>query len=137
MEYVRMLSDDLPRDTVYWMNARDPASLCGMGFEDLGAELPSRIHSSHMVYHGEKLVLVSRKNGRSIEFHVPPGSEDLDRYLEFFKAPLSRDFDPEKNIKIEEINGTPAAESPYAAALVQFGFVSDYISLILRKRFQV
>ena len=90
-----------------------------------------------MVYHGEKLVLVSRKNGKSIEFLVPPGNEDLDRYLEFFKAPLSRDFDPEKNIKIEEINGTPAAESPYAAALVQFGFVSDYKSLILRKRFQV
>ena len=137
MEYVRMLQDDLPRDTVYWMNARDPASLCGMGFENSGAKLPSRIRSNHMVYHGEELVLVSRKNRRIIEFRVPPGSEHLDRYLEFFNAPILRDFDPEKNIRIEEINSTPAAESPYADPLLRFGFARNYKSLILRKRFQV
>ena len=62
-EAFRFLNEPLPEESVYWMNAADPASLCGIRLEALKGLLPSRIPSTHLVYRGKRLVLISRRNG--------------------------------------------------------------------------
>jgi ATP-dependent Lhr-like helicase len=129
---LKLLQADMPRNAVYWMNACDPASLSGIKLESLKGSLPARIASNHLVYHGTHLVLVSRKRGRLLEFRIPPDNKNIIRYLDFFKVLLNRQVNPLKRIKVEEINGLNAAESPYKRALIEFGFKEDYKCLFLR-----
>ena len=61
-EAFRMLQEPLPQDTVFWINATDPASLCGVA---LPSALPPRVPSTYLVYQGSRLVLVARSDGES------------------------------------------------------------------------
>jgi len=121
-EALRFLNEPLPEEAIYWLNATDPASLCGVKLEALPGRLPSRLASTHLVYQGKKPVLISRRNGRVLEFFVAPEDPHISPYLSFFKVLLTREFQPEKRILVEEINGKPALESEYAKALQEFGF---------------
>ncbi|GEM_PF-6026067 len=59
----------------------------------------------------------------------------LDRYGLLFRELLQRDFLPRKRIKIETINGEPAAGSVHAAALTrQFDAQPDGQSLTLYRK---
>jgi ATP-dependent Lhr-like helicase len=133
---LRLLQTGLDEDTVFWMNAMDPASLCGVPLESLKGFLPRRIPSNHLVFHGKRVVLVSRRYGRHLEFRVGPNDLCIPQYLEFFKTLLSRSFRPLNIIKVESINSEPAGDSPYGAALKGFGFTADYKTWILRRRFR-
>jgi len=113
----------------------DPASICGIRLDPLKGVLPSRIPSTHLVYRGDKPVLVSRRNGGVLNFHVPPDDLRILGYLSFFKVLLSREFNPEKIIMVETINGKPALESDYARALKEFGFIRGYKGLELEKKY--
>jgi ATP-dependent Lhr-like helicase len=128
----REIQKKLPEDAIYWMNATDPASLCGVRIDTLKKQLPARGPSTHMVFRGRKIVLVSKQRGKKLTFHVPPDDPDLPKYLQVFKVQLSRKFNPLKRIKVEVINEKPAAESPYKEGLIMFGFIFDYQSLVLR-----
>jgi ATP-dependent Lhr-like helicase len=130
-EAYRKLEAGLAEESVYWINAADPASLCGSGLEGLREELPPRLPSTHLVYHGTRLALISRRFGKELEFKVPPDHAQLFDYLSFFKVLLSRDFNPRKSIAVERINGEPAGESRYAAALLSYGFQQAYSGLEL------
>ena len=68
----RLLSRGLPGDAVFWLSAADPASACGLGLEGLRSSLPPRVAGTHLVYHGSRLVLESRRNGRRLVFHAAP-----------------------------------------------------------------
>jgi len=68
----RNLQHKLPEDAVYWMNATDPASLCGIQLDSIRGSLPPRLSGTHLVYRGTKLVFISRRNGRELTFNVPP-----------------------------------------------------------------
>jgi ATP-dependent helicase Lhr and Lhr-like helicase len=131
----QQLTKGLPGDAVYWVNAADPASLCGSGLEGMPDRLPARLPSSHLVYRGESLVLVSRRYGKDLELLVPPGDPQLPDYLAFFRTPLTREFNPLKRVFVERINGEPAAASPYAGALKEFGFQAAYKGLELWRRY--
>jgi ATP-dependent Lhr-like helicase len=122
----RMLQKGLPEDCVYWMNACDPAALCGIKLEGLSQLLPARISTNHVVYHGTKLVLVSRGRGRELEISVPPEDPNLPQYLALFKIFVNREFHPESRVKVEKINGTPVHESLYQEALTKVGFRKGY-----------
>ena len=71
----RTLERALPDDRIFWINATDPASLCGMPLEGLRGVLPKRFGSTHLVYKGKELASdlaterqdpdVSRASGRS------------------------------------------------------------------------
>jgi len=113
----QLLQGKLAENEVYWLNAVDPASLCGVPVEGLKGELPRRIASNHLVYHGTKLVVVSQQNGRSLTFNVPADEPRLTEYLGFLRHLLTRQFQPLHRVTIETINGEPATESPYLAAL--------------------
>ena len=131
----RFLNEPLPDGTIYWLNATDPAALCGIKLEGLKGLLPSRLASTHLVYHGKTLVVISRRNGRVLEFLVPPDDPHILDYLTFFKILLTREFSPEKIITVETINKKPALESEYAGPLMAFGFSRYYKGLELVKRY--
>lgn len=132
---VRALTAALATDAVYWISATDPASLCGIEIESLKGQLPPRVPTTHLVYHGARLVLVSRKRGTELTFNVAPQDPAVPRYLALFSDLLGRQFDPPVAIKVEQINDVPAVDSPYAGPLGEFGFEPEYHKLTLRRRY--
>lgn len=116
-EAFRRLQRKLPEKAIFWINAQDPASLCGLRLESLKGNLPSRLGSNHMVYRGSELVLETQRYGKSISIHVDPDDKDLPEVCGLFRHLLTRQFNPLKKIKVERINDEPAARSPYLDAL--------------------
>jgi len=109
----QFLKRGLQYDAVYWINAIDPISPCGMGLSGFKSKLPSRIPSNHLVFHGDRLVVVSRRNGASITINLDPDNSRLTEYLSFFDILMNRQFQPLRHITIETINGRPAPQSPF------------------------
>lgn len=132
----RELRRGLPEDAIYWLNATDPASLCGVGVEGLKEALPARQVTSHLVYHGTRLVLVSRRRGRELLFNVGPDHPHLVDYLEVLKVLLTRDIRPLKSIHVERVNDEPVHQSPYTPALAEiFRVVKEPDGLKLWRRY--
>ena len=123
---------DPAAEPVWWINACDPASLCGVAVPGLKEALPSRLPTTHVVYRGSAVVLVSRRRARDLEFRVPADDPSLSRFLTFVRAMVGRDVRPSAAVHVESVNGIPALESPYRPALVSFGFVEDYRRLVFR-----
>jgi ATP-dependent helicase Lhr and Lhr-like helicase len=113
----QVLQGKLPENKVYWINATDPASLCGVQMETQKGELPRRIAGNHLVYHGTRLVLVSQKNGGSLDFLVAPDDPHLTEYFGVLRHMLGRQFQPLRRIVVGTINDEPASDSPYLASL--------------------
>jgi len=130
-----ILTGGLPGDAVYWMNAADPASPCGIGLDELRPMFPHRLATTHLVFHGQKVVLVSKKNGKELIFHVGADHPRIPDYLEFFKILVGREFQPLKYVSVETVNGEPVSESPYKHVMKEFGFQKDYKSMVLMKRY--
>ena len=103
--------------------------------EALKGRLPSRLPTTQLVYHGHRLVVVSRRNGVDLEISSPPADARLLELLSFFKVLLTREFSPEKIILVETINGRPALGSEYAGPLRDFGFAKSYKGLELEKKY--
>ncbi|MCB1169299.1 MAG: DEAD/DEAH box helicase [Leptospiraceae bacterium] len=119
---------------IYWINAMDPASLCGLSLEGL-PDLPRRIASNHIVYHGHRPVLLSLRKGKELKIMVGEDANDLPEYLGLFSEMLGRSREPLSRVEVEIINEKPALESPYAQALLDYGFYSGGSHLILRKKY--
>lgn len=122
-------------DAVFWLNACDPASLCGTGLADLRSDLPKRLPSNFMVYHGPRLVLAVTRNGKSLQCSAEPGHARMPEYLALFKVLISRDFNPLNRIIVESINDIPATKSPYLDDFIQFGFEKNVDRLELWKKY--
>jgi ATP-dependent Lhr-like helicase len=126
----RVLQAGLPEDEIFWICAADPASPCGLGLPVAG--LPARLASNHLVYHGSRLVLVSKRRGADVDLRVTPEDSNLPGYLRVYADLLNRDVAPRKTIRVERINGSSARKSPYKGAFLQSGFLEEYKGLILR-----
>jgi ATP-dependent Lhr-like helicase len=133
-EAFRMIQGPLPQDAVFWVNAADPASLCGLGLETLPG-LPARVPSTHLVYHGTGLVMISKRQGKGLDILVQPDDARIAEYFVLFKDLLTREFNPLQKVVIETINGEPAIRSPYAEALKKVGFRAARNVLELWKQF--
>jgi ATP-dependent Lhr-like helicase len=133
-EAFRMLQDPLPQDAVFWVNASDTASFCGLTLESLQG-LPPRIPSTFLVYHGSRLVMISKRLGKNLEILKAPDDALLPDYFTLFKDLLSREFNPVQKISVETINGAPAFRSPYTEALKQIGFRAARTGLELWKQY--
>ncbi|MBI1389316.1 MAG: DEAD/DEAH box helicase [bacterium] len=130
------MREPMGEDVVFWMNASDPASLCGAGLEAFKDLLPERRAGNHLVYHGRTLVIVSRRGGKELCIHAEPGDSNLPRYFSLFHDWLNRSFDAARSVVIETINNISAAESPCRAVLQSaFDVSSDGAKLTLRKRY--
>ncbi|MFH1155685.1 MAG: DEAD/DEAH box helicase [Pseudomonadota bacterium] len=89
---LNMLASPLPETAIFWMNAMDPASLCGVGVQ--GISLPRRIATTHLVFRGPDLVLVSARNGKVLSFSIDPGDVCLPGCLDVLEHLISRRFMP-------------------------------------------
>lgn len=122
-------------DAVFWMSALDPASACGLALPGLKG-FPRRIAANHLSFHGTKLVLVSRRNGREVDIFAEPDNPDLPRYFAPLAHLLDRRFAPKKSLTVDLINGADAANSPFAEPMeTMFDMVREHRRLVLyRKR---
>ncbi len=112
-EAFRMLKGRFPEDSVYWICATDPASICGIKLDALKGKLLRRVATSHLVYHGTELVMESRRNAKDLVIHAPQNSSHLQSYFGLLHHLLTRRFQPMRRIVIETINGEDASKSPY------------------------
>jgi ATP-dependent Lhr-like helicase len=126
---VRTLQHKRCGEELYILNAADPVSLCGVKLDGLG--LPDRLPGTHIVFRGADPLLISYSLGKRLEFRIGPNNTDVGACLAVF----SRIADRSKGslIRLEEINGLPAAESPYRDSLLARGFRKDYKALVLEK----
>lgn len=132
----RRLQEGLDDDAVFWMCAADPASLCGFEVEGLKHRLPSRLASNHLVFHGQRLVVISKRRGRELDIAVEADHPRLRDYLAVLKIPLGREAHSVSHLEIETINGDPAPTSPYAVVLEQdFRLTREPGSVRLWKRY--
>ena len=131
-----LLQQGLTENDIYWINASDPASLCGIRLDSLKGTLPKRLPGTHLVYRGRTILLVSRQLGKSLTFHLEPTDPDLERTTGFLHHLLTRNFQPLRQITIESINGIDAAKSKYAEVIGKgFDRVVDFKKIVLyRKR---
>jgi ATP-dependent Lhr-like helicase len=97
--------------------------------------LPSRITSTHLVYHGSRLVMISKRNGKSLDILAVREDPYLPEYFSLFKDMLAREFNPIQKISVATINNEPVLRSPYAEALKQFGFHATRNAMELWKEF--
>jgi ATP-dependent Lhr-like helicase len=133
-EAFHRLQRSLPEGPVFWLNAADPASPCGIHLESLKETLPPRVASTHLVYHGERLVMVSKRYGRDLTFYIPSEDLRLPDYLGPLHHLLTRPVQLLRRIAIETINGGPAVQSPYLPALrTVFKVTVDYKSVNLSR----
>jgi ATP-dependent Lhr-like helicase len=132
---LRKLTEFPPDEPVFWVNAADPASVCGLDIEALKGSLPSRISSNYVVYRGARPVLVVRKNGKEADCRFDPGSPRAQEYLQVFHHLVARDFNPFSAVKTEIINQVSAGESSYLDDFLAAGFRKDYKTLVLRKQY--
>jgi ATP-dependent Lhr-like helicase len=117
---------------VFWINAQDPASMCGLPISALKRHLPSRLQGNHLVYAGSRLVLISLNNGRELTINVEKDDVNIPSYVGVLRHLLTRRFRPLKQITIQTINGQDAARSPYVDALrIAFDVLLDYKQVIL------
>jgi ATP-dependent Lhr-like helicase len=121
-------------DSVYWINAKDPASLCGLGLTALN--LPPRVVTTHLVYRGSTLVLVSKRSGKHLTFNVPDTDPRMHEYLGFIRTMLTRDAAPVGVLTIEKINGKSAANSPYRRVFeIEFDTWTTHRTLSVARRY--
>ena len=131
----RRLQQKLPDDVIYWINATDPASLCGIQLESVRGMLPARVATTHLVYRGSRLTAVSKRNGKNLIIHVAPDDPNLPGYMGVLRHLLTRKLQPMKRISIETINGESASQSPYLPALRAFSDVAvDYKNVTLYRK---
>jgi ATP-dependent Lhr-like helicase len=131
----RRLQRKLPEDVIYWINATDPASVCGIQLESVRGMLPARVPTTHLVYRGNRLIVVSKRNGRDLIIHVAPDDPNLQEYMVVLRHLLTRKFQPMKRVSVETINGEKALHSPYIPALRTFSDVAvDYKNVTLYRR---
>ena len=130
-----MLQDSIPENTPFWINAADPASLCGTELEALKGKLPRRSLGTYLVYRATELVLVVTGHGSELEFNIPPDDPQLPECLGVLTHLLSREFQPKRKIRIGAINGERPDRSPYLETLQSaFDVTVDHKGVLVYKR---
>jgi ATP-dependent Lhr-like helicase len=131
----RRLQRKLPEDAIYWINATDPSSLCGVQLDSVRGMLPARVATTHLVYRGNRLVVVSKRNGKDLIFNAAPDDPRLPETMVSLRHLLTRKFQPVKRISIETINDEKATQSPYIPCLRAFFDVAvDYKNVTLYRK---
>ena len=110
---------------IYWMNAIDPASPCGLSIEGLGYQPCARNAANRLYFRGADLIAISNKNARDIQLFPDHTDPNLPQLINMFKIPRTRKVLSEKNVIIEKINGQVAANSVYAPGFREAGFTTD------------
>ena len=103
------------------------------------SDKPNDVMTAHIgepySYDANILVLVSNRNGKSLDFRVPSNDEHIQRYLGVLHHLLTRPFQAVRQITVETIGEGHAAGSDYEDALrTGFEVRADFTSLILFRK---
>ena len=110
----------------FWINATDPASACGLGVEGLQVDLPARLKTTRLLYHGARLAAVLRKSGKEWDIHLPPNDPALTACLDALGSLPPAHANNRSGMTVELINAVPAVKSAYLPALREhFTAVAD------------
>jgi ATP-dependent Lhr-like helicase len=123
---LQILQRGLPEDTVYRINATDPASLCSVPIPALSGKFPRRLISTHLFYHGTELVMISRKNGFELECFFSIDNPHRFRYLDQFKELALRSYRPIFPLTVQLINAKPVQVSEYLQCFLDANFYNGY-----------
>ncbi|MCD4655481.1 DEAD/DEAH box helicase [bacterium] len=113
---IKTLRNFSSKDELFCLGAMDPASVCGLGFDELSG-LPDRRKGNRIVYRGSNPILVVENNAGKPTFLLEPDDPDMEKVLEQFAQPLYRAVDPVTKMTVKTINGEPADESRYVEPL--------------------
>lgn len=130
---LRRLGKGHDKTTIYWMSAVDPASCCGIRLDALRAALPPRLPSTHLVFRGDRLLVVSRRGGSQLDLRAEPDDADLVPCLAVLRELVDRAFSPLRALSVETVNGIDALHTPYRKAFLDAGFEPDLARLVLRR----
>ena len=129
------LQRKLPEESIYWINATDPASLCGIQLDSVRGMMPARVPTTHLVYRGNRLIVVSKRNGKDLVVQAAPDDPRMPEYVVVLGHLLTRKVQPMKRVSIETINGEKAPHSPYLPALRTLWDVAvDYKNVTLYRK---
>jgi ATP-dependent Lhr-like helicase len=103
----------------FFLSAADPAAPTGLGLAALPEGLPRRVPGSHAAFVGGRLVAASERRGRALALFAPPADQaaravvlDLLRFLAGQRVARPA-------VVVESINGEPAADGAWGAALAE------------------
>jgi ATP-dependent helicase Lhr and Lhr-like helicase len=135
-EAFRRLQKPLPENTLYWLGATDPASLCGTAIEKLKITLPKRKSTTQLVYCGSQLILISERSGKSLQIYIEADDPRMPQCFDMFHQRLNDRNQREKHIVIETINNEKANRSVYLDALkIGFDVSVDHKQAIVHRRY--
>lgn len=123
---LQILKNGLPEDSIYRINATDPASLCTIAIPALNKQLPKRLISTNLFYHGTELMMISRRNGSELECFFSTDNPDVHRYLDLLKELVLRTVKPVFPLAVEVINKKPVHSSEYLTCFLEAGFIDGY-----------
>jgi len=115
---------------IYWMNAADPASPAGLDIGALKQKLCARSPNNRIYFKGSSLIAASSKNGKELQIKIKENDPDIANLIALLKIPRTRAVLAEKKIIVEKINGNDAAQSVFAYAFINQGYVNDRNRLI-------
>jgi ATP-dependent Lhr-like helicase len=117
---------------IFWMNAADPASVCGLPLIEIRQTHPRRLDRTHLVYRGSELIFISERAGKHLEFRISPQDSDVGQAIAPLRHLLGRAVQPLNRIIIETINGSNAAGSPYVQVFREhFETLVDYRTITI------
>ena len=131
----RMFRQEADSDTVYWLNAADPASLAGLQVDAIRGRYPKRLLSNHLVFRGNDLVARFGRSGKDLQIDVAADDERVTSCFGPLKHLMYRDVQPLKSLTVETINGEDAAKSDYLDVLrTMFDVRMDYKTVMLYRQ---
>jgi ATP-dependent Lhr-like helicase len=120
---------------IYWLNAADPASVCGLPLPEVRQTHPRRLDRTHVVYRGSELIFISERAGKNLEFRISPEDPDVGQAIAPLHHLLCRTMHPLNRIVIETINGLNAAGSPYVQVFREhFESLVDYKTITIYRQ---
>ena len=105
------LREPMPSTAVWWVNATDCASPCGLGLA--WPELPQRRGANYLAFVGEDLALVVENGGKSLRFLISPEHPSTDEVL----AVLVHIARGRRRFEVHSINDAHATDSPWLVPL--------------------
>ncbi len=105
------LREPMPSTAVWWVNATDCASPCGLGLA--WPELPQRRSANYLAFIGEDLALVVENGGKSLRFLISPEHPSTDEVL----AVLVHIARGRRRFEVHSINDAHATDSPWLVPL--------------------
>ena len=129
---IEALYTDWNQDRIWYLNAKDPHSLCGRLAPEIRPDLPMRRMDNWMVYHGPVCVMDLRSNGKKISCRFDMDNPYLADYFGIFTL-LVRQAPPGRpqNMHVRLINDQAVYRSPWRPVLESIGFQFDGRDLVL------